>query len=29
MPKPGYKSTTVSDNVYKKFFEVMKRTKKV
>jgi hypothetical protein len=28
MPKPGYKSITVSDNVYKKFFEVYEKNKK-
>ena len=28
MPKPGYKSITVSENVYKKFFEVYEKNKK-
>ena len=28
MPKPGFKSITVSENVYKKFFKVYKRNKK-
>ena len=28
MPKPGYKSITVSENVYKKFFEVYEKRKK-
>jgi hypothetical protein len=25
MPKPGFKSITVSENVYKKFFKVYER----
>jgi hypothetical protein len=29
MPKPGFKSITVSENVYKKFFEVYEKNKKV
>ena len=28
MPKPGFKSITVSENVYKKFFEVYEKNKK-
>ena len=28
MPKPGYKSITVSENVYKKFFEVYEKNRK-
>ena len=28
MPKPGYKSITVSENVYKKFFEVYEQNRK-
>jgi hypothetical protein len=28
MPKPGYKFITVSENVYKKFFEVYEKNKK-
>ena len=28
MPKPGYKSITVSDNVYKKFLKVYEKNKK-
>jgi hypothetical protein len=28
MPKPGFKSITVSENVYKKFFNVYERNKK-
>jgi hypothetical protein len=28
MPKPGFKSITVSENVYKKFFKVYERNKK-
>jgi hypothetical protein len=28
MPKPGYKSITVSENVYKKFFKVYEKNKK-
>ena len=28
MPKPGYKSITVSENIYKKFFEVYERNRK-
>jgi hypothetical protein len=28
MPKPGYKSITVSENIYKKFFEVYEKNKK-
>jgi hypothetical protein len=27
MPKPGYKSITVSENVYKKFFEVYEKNR--
>jgi hypothetical protein len=28
MPKPGFKSITVSENIYKKFFEVYEKNKK-
>jgi hypothetical protein len=28
MPKPGYKSITVSEYVYKKFFQVYEKNKK-
>ena len=28
MPKPGYKSITVSESVYKRFFEVYEKNKK-
>jgi hypothetical protein len=28
MPKPGYKSISVSENVYKKFFKVYEKNKK-
>jgi hypothetical protein len=28
MPKPGFKSITVSENVYKKFFEIYEKNKK-
>jgi hypothetical protein len=28
MPKPGYKSITVSEHVYKKFFKVYEKNKK-
>ena len=28
MPKPGFRSITVSENVYKKFFEVYEKNKK-
>jgi hypothetical protein len=28
MPKPGYKSTTVREHVYKKFFKVYEKNKK-
>jgi predicted CopG family antitoxin len=28
MPKPGYKSITVSENVYKPFFKVYEKNKK-
>ena len=28
MPKPGYKSITVSENIYKKFFEVYEKNRK-
>jgi hypothetical protein len=28
MPKPGFKSITVSENVSKKFFEVYEKNKK-
>jgi hypothetical protein len=28
MPKPGFKSITVSENIYKKFFRVYEKIKK-
>jgi hypothetical protein len=28
MPKPGFKSITVSENVYNKFFDIYEKSKK-